>query len=256
MTLESRIQDALRHHAPRGRETLKIGPLLATFTRETDNPYLNYAIPDDGASPTARDVAALVAAYRERERTPRLEYIPSIAPDVEAALRAAGFEEESRTPLMTCTLPRFEIPSGIELVAPRTEDDYRGAAQVQWEAYEEHALLEQRAVDTLRQTAEGGGVVVLARDADNDEPAGAGLCVAPHDGVTELAAVGVRERFRRRGIAAAMTGWLTQEAYARGMELVFLMAHGADEARIYERVGFVECGEVLHISLSEGRNRS
>jgi hypothetical protein len=46
-----------------------------------------------------------------------------------------------------------------------------------------------------------------------------------------------------------MTGWLTREAYARGMSLVFLMARGEAEARIYERAGYVRRTEVLHISL-------
>jgi hypothetical protein len=40
------------------------------------------------------------------------------------------------------------------------------------------------------------------------------------------------------------------------MSLVFLMAHGADEARIYARAGFVELGEVLHISFNAERSRS
>src|SRR6266536_4932948 len=159
MTLESKIQDALRHHAPRGRDTEKIGPFLATFTRDTDNPYLNYAIPDEGGSPSPDDVGGLVAAYRARERKPRLEYIPRIAPAVEPALLAAGFEVESRTPLMTCSGPRFDAPKGIELVSPATEEDFRGAAQVQWEAYGEAGPLTQRAVDGLRQTANNGGVV-------------------------------------------------------------------------------------------------
>jgi GNAT superfamily N-acetyltransferase len=256
MTLESRIQDALRHHAPRGRDTEKIGPFLATFTRDTQNPYLNYAIPDDGGSPSPDDIDRLVTAYRARDRKPRLEYLPSIAPAVEPVLLAAGFEVESRTPLMTCVEPSFGTPAGTELISPQTEEEFRGAAQVQWEAYGESGPLAQRAVDGLRQTADTGGVVVLARDSETREPAGAGLCVAPYDGVTELAGIGVRERFRRRGIAAAMAGWLTRAAYDQGMSLVFLMAHGADEARIYGRAGFVERGEVLHISLSGERSRS
>jgi GNAT superfamily N-acetyltransferase len=255
MSLESKIQDALRHHAPRGREAEQIGPFLATFSRDSDNPYLNYAIPNDDATPSADDVSCLVASYRAHDRKPRLEYIPSIAPAVEPALHGAGFEEESRTPLMRCVTPAFAVPDGIELVAPRTLEEFRGAAQVQWEAYGESGPLAQHAVDSLRQTAEGGGVVVLARDAESGEPAGAGLCVAPHEGVTELAAVGVRESFRRKGIAAAMTGWLARTAYDRGMELVFLMAHGPGEARIYGRAGFVEIGEVLHISLGPAPRR-
>ena len=193
---------------------------------------------------------ALVAAYRARERKPRLEYIPSVAPAVEEVLLAAGFEIEGRLPLMTCASPQFEAPAGIELVAPSTEDEFRGVAEVQWEAYEERDPLSlESAVAGLRRTADTGGVVVLARDAGTGEPAGAGLCVAPYDGVTELAAIGVRERFRRRGIAAAVAGWLADAALDKGMTLVFLMAAGPDEARIYARAGFLEQGEVLHISV-------
>ena len=131
MKLERRIQDALRHHAPRGRDTEQIGPFLATFTRDTANPYLNYAIPDDGGTATPDDIQALVDAYRARERKPRLEYIPSVAPTVEAALLEAGFEIEGRLPLMTCATPRFEVPVGIELVSPSTEEEFRGVAEVQ-----------------------------------------------------------------------------------------------------------------------------
>src|SRR6185437_14875711 len=174
MKLERRIQDALRHHAPRGRETEQIGPFLATFTRDTTNPYLNYAIPDEGGNATPEDVQALVDAYGSRGRRPRLEYIPSVAPTVEAALLEAGFEIEGRLPLMTCANPRFEVPVGIELVSPSTGEEFR-------------------AVAGLRRTADNGGVVVLARSAETGEAAGGGLCVAPHDGVSELAAIGVRE---------------------------------------------------------------
>jgi GNAT superfamily N-acetyltransferase len=246
--LASRIQDALRHQAPRGRDTERIGPFIATFTRETDNPYLNYAIPDEGSSATPSDVDALVAAYRARMRKPRLEYISSTAPEIERLLLAAGFEVEGRLPLMTCTDARVAIPDGIELLAPATNDDFRGVADVQWEAYGEPGHLPQRAIDGLRRTADTGGLVVIARDSLTAEPAGGGLCVAPHDGVTELTSIAVRGAFRRRGIAAAMAGWLAQAAQDRGLS-VFLMAAGEDEARIYARAGFVQQGEVLHISL-------
>jgi GNAT superfamily N-acetyltransferase len=257
LPLAGRIQEALRHHAPRGRDTEQIGPFLATFTPDTDNPYLNYAIPADNAGATAADVDALVAAYRARRRKPRLEYIPSLAPSIEPALLAAGFEIEGRLPLMTFGGDaQLAAPAGIELVSPATDEEYRGAATVQWEAYAESEPLPETAGEGLRRTAETGGIVVLARDVETREPAGAGLCTAAHDGITELAAIGVRESFRRRGIAAAMASWLAHGALARGMTLVFLMAHGRDEARIYAHAGFVEHGEVLHISLSEERSRS
>jgi ribosomal protein S18 acetylase RimI-like enzyme len=245
-----RIQAYLRVAAPRGRAHEQIGPFLATFSRFDENPYLNYAIPDDRATPSAADVDALVDAYRGRGRKPRLEYIPLLAPAVEPALLGAGFAIEGRLPLMTFSGGGTDTPppEGIEVLEARSEDELRGAAAVQWEAYGESGSVPQRAVDSLRRTVEAGGLVVLARDATTQEPAGGGLCTGPYESATELTSIGVREPFRRRGIAEAMTRWLAREMHARGNDGVFLMAAGDAEARIYERAGFTTTSEILHIS--------
>jgi ribosomal protein S18 acetylase RimI-like enzyme len=240
-------------NAVRWRESLRIGPFTATFDRDEDNRYLNYAVPDAGARPMPEEVDELVAAYRARARVPRLEYIPQLAPEVEPVLLAAGFEVEGRLPLMTCAGPddvrRLDVED-IDLVAPESDNDFRGAAAVQAEAYGGEVSPSQHAVDSLRRATAAGGVVVLARDAATGEPAGAGTCTAPEDGLTELTSVAVRSSFRRRGIAEALTGWLAERAFAAGMEDVFLMAAGDAEARIYARAGFTRSGEVLHISLA------
>jgi ribosomal protein S18 acetylase RimI-like enzyme len=239
----------LRVAAPRGRDHEWIGPFLATFSRVDANPYLNYAIPDNGATPSRSAVDALVDAYRRRERRPRLEYIPSLAPAVEPELVAAGFAVEGRLPLMTFVGGEYAPPpDGVQLVEAESEEDLRGVASVQWEAYGESGAVPQRAVDGLRRTLEAGGLVVLARDAETGEAAGGGLCTGPYEGATELTSIGVRERFRRRGIAEAMTRRLARVMEARGNDGVFLMAAGPAEARIYERAGFAIVSEILHIS--------
>jgi len=243
-----RIQDSIRVDACRSRDVERIGPFVATFNRDDPNPFLNYAIPEAGARPSGADVGALVAAYRQRRRKPRLEYLPLLAPAVERTLKAARFEVEARLPLMTCVSPRGTAVDGIDLLAATSEDDYRAVAAVQWEAYEEQGAVPQRVVDGLRRSAEAGGVVLLARDAATGEPAGAGQCTTPHDGLCELTSVGVRARFRRRGIAQALAARLARDAFANGAEGVFLMAHGEREARIYERAGFAREGEVLLVS--------
>jgi ribosomal protein S18 acetylase RimI-like enzyme len=246
-----RIQSYLRVAAPRWRDHMRIGPFLATFSRDTDNRYLNYAIPDDDADPSPRDVDALVAAYRERNRMPRLEYVPAVAPAVEPALVAGGFSVEARTPLMIYTgggAPRSV--AGIELVAPESDDDLRGAATAQWEAYDEAGPVAERAVESLRRTVDAGGIVVLARDAATRKPAGAGTCTAPTAGTSELTSVGVRACFRRRGIAQAMAHWLAEQIATRDVDCVFLMAESEREERIYARAGFETVSEVLHISLT------
>jgi ribosomal protein S18 acetylase RimI-like enzyme len=195
-------------------------------------------------------VAALVAAYRGRERKPRLEYVPSLAPEAEPALLAAGFEVEGRLPLMTYDGGGADapIPDGIELIEARSDEELRDVASVQWEAYEESGAPPPRVVAGLRQTLAAGGVAVLARDAATKEPAGAGLCTGPHERATELTSVGVRTSFRRRGVAEAVTRRLAREMHSRGNDGVFLMAAGEREARIYERAGFATVAEILHIS--------
>ena len=250
-----RIHSYLRVAAPRGRDQQRIGPFLATFHRSSDNAYLNYSIPDDGARPAAADVSALVDAYRRRARKPRLEYIQVLAPEVEPALLAAGFEAEGRLPLMLyrgnadADLDKAP-PGGIELVAATSGGELQDVAAVQWEAYGENGPVPEHVVQGLQSTLAGGGVVVLARDAETHEPAGAGLCTAPHARATELTSIGVREPFRRRGIAEAMARWLAREMRARDCDGVFLMAEGPPEERVYERAGFVTISDILHISQS------
>ena len=245
-----RIQAYLRVAAPRWREHEHIGPFLATFSADTDNPYLNYAIPDDGARPSPSEVDALADAYRARDRKPRLEYIPKVAPAVEPALVDAGFEVDARLPLMVHESrddPSATDPVGIELLFPGTDAELRGVATVQWEAYEEKGPVPEHAVTALRRTIEAGGSIVLARDAATREPAGAGVCTAPHAGVTELTSIGVRAPFRRRGIAEGMTRWLARRVRTSGVDRIFLMADTERVAQIYARAGFRTVSEVLCI---------
>jgi predicted acetyltransferase len=95
-------------------------------------------------------------------------------------------------------------------------------------------------------------MVLLARDLHTGEPAGAGLYSAPLGGVTEIAAIGVRPRFRRRGIARALTSQLNRAAIESGIQIPFLMAAHPAEECMYARAGFVTCSEILHISKRPG----
>ncbi|ODG97940.1 hypothetical protein A4S05_11125 [Nostoc sp. KVJ20] len=58
--MDSRIQSYLRLAASGQRETEQIGSFLATFNRWWKvNPFLNYAIPNNNATPTLNEVNAL-----------------------------------------------------------------------------------------------------------------------------------------------------------------------------------------------------
>jgi len=242
------IQAAILADAKSNRDVVELGSFVATFNPQDANPYLNYAVPFEAAVPISAEVQELADTFRRRERRPRLEYIPAMAPAVEDVLLGEGFAQEGRLPLMIAGTLRSSEVAGIELLSPGCDEEYAAVASVQWEAYEEEPPVPQRVIDALKRTSELGGVVCLAREKETGQPAGAGLCAGPTRGCAELTSVGVRTQFRRRGIAEAMAAWIGLEAQRRGIEHVFLMARGEPEARIYKRAGFDRCGEVLHIS--------
>ncbi|MEV0700884.1 GNAT family N-acetyltransferase [Saccharopolyspora sp. NPDC050389] len=213
-------------------------------------PYRNYAVPDDGAEPTPADINALIAAFAERERKPRLEYLATVCPRVEPALLDAGFGVEARLPVLTCApddVVAATVDSPIELVLASTDDELRLVAEAQNEAYGAPDATEHDAA-RLRRTLDRDGLVALAVDTATGIGVGAGLCTPPHRGVSELAAVGVRTAYRRRGIAAALTSLLTRACPTVGINTPFLMAAGSAEERIYQRIGYRRVAESLHIS--------
>ena len=55
------IQRALRASIEGRAE--RLGPFVVRFDEDNDNPFLNYAIPDDGAVPTSQEVDSLIAAF-------------------------------------------------------------------------------------------------------------------------------------------------------------------------------------------------
>lgn len=248
--MESHIQSYLRVAASHQRDTERIGSFLATFSRSSDNPFLNYAIPDDNATPSPADVKALIAAYEKRSRQPRLEYVTQLAPAVEEVLTDAGFCVEGHLPLMTCTpqsAQSLPVPLGIELILQVSDADLLATISVQNEAYGAPSP-DSSSIIQLQNSLEAGGIAVLARMAETGEPVGAGVCSIPNNQTTEIAGIGVRAAFRRRGVAGALTTRLVQEAFAVGISAPFLMAAHEAEQRIYARAGFSVVGEILHIS--------
>jgi ribosomal protein S18 acetylase RimI-like enzyme len=235
----------------------RVGPFAVHFDAHSANLFRNYALPDAGAAPTPLEIDALIALFDQHDRTPRLEYLPDIAPEVEPALVAAGFAVEFRSPVFGCRRGEatdLGAPDGIVFALVTEDADLVDVARVQNAAYGEPAPPGPADVARLRRLVARGGIVALARAVDNGEPAGAGLCEAATHGVSELAAVGVAEAYRRRGIASALTAFLARSMHDRDIE----SAHGADLVwlereqhlpdRLYERAGFTRGAEKLWIS--------
>ena len=139
---------------------------------------------------------------------------------------------------------------GLELLVPETDSEFEGMISAQNEAYGEPATVSAKAVEDRRDLLKHGGLAVLGRNSDTGEPAGGAVGTALAGGSTELAGLGVRDAYRRRGLGAAMAEFLAREAHSHGGVTVFLTPAGVPEERMYARVGFVPAGECVHLRVS------
>ncbi|MEU8631311.1 GNAT family N-acetyltransferase [Amycolatopsis sp. NPDC048633] len=250
----SAIQTYVRKTAPRGRHTEQVGPFLATYSPGTAHPMLNYAIPDDGAKPTTAEIDALTEAFRQRGLLPRLEYFTDVAPDLENLLVGAGYVLERRVALMTCVPARFAdrpAPGGYAIREPESDDDYRGMRAAQNQAYGEPAgEVTGQDLEKAKKSKAAGVVSALVEHLATGEVVGGGVALEIVDGTTEVAGIGVLDSHRRRGLAGALTAFLTRDAFAKGAQSAFLTPGDGEIQRIYARVGYQPAGECVHISLS------
>jgi len=240
--------------AAAGDERVPVGPFLATFTAGSDNPYRNYAVPDDGIEPDRGQIAALVALYESRGLRPRLEYSASAAPALAGALQRAGFTIETTLPVLTCQPghQRVLVADGIAVSDAVDEREHEDAVAVASAAYGEPAGPVPASVVAARMAmVAGGGGVAIARDTVTGDALGSGLFPIPAAGVTEVAAVGTRPGQRHRGVATAVTGYLADRALRGGAHLVWLTTEHEDERRAALTAGFRDTGEAMvHISRS------
>ena len=239
MRQAERIQAYLRETASGFYESVPLPPFTCFFHPRDPLRFLNYAIPDEPAGGDLRGpLERLRAAFRERERLPRFEYVEGFAPALAASLEQAGFELELRAPLMTCPAAEIAEPpriDGLEIVP--AAQDWRAYLTVGRRAFgsgdEPEAPDEE--VEERRERGDGDSAVLGLLDG---EPVAVAAATPPLDGLSEVAGVGVLSHARKRGIGGAVTVAAARDAAAKGAQLVFL-GPGSDAAQsVYERVGF------------------
>jgi len=238
VTVAERVQASVRAVNAAGRDVVPAGAFTLYRHRSSDHPYLNYAVPDAGATAWT-GIDALRDAFAAHGLRPRLEFVAESARGLEAALTGAGFELEGRFPVMT--LPAQDLrevpsPEGVVIARAREAPDVRALLEVAAEAFGSDP-------PTDAEVAAYHGRGLLAR-ADG-APAGAASRAQVEEGVSELAGIGVRERFRRRGIAAALTAAAAADAFAAGAELCFLTPGDEGAERVYARAGFTRAGTTM-----------
>jgi GNAT superfamily N-acetyltransferase len=238
MNVAERVQASIRSVNAASRAVLRTGAFTFYRHRDSDHPMLNYAVPDAGVSDWT-GIDALRRVFAAHGLTPRLEFVGECAPGLEGALAAAGFTLEGRFPVMT--LPAHElrevpVPEGVVIARAVAGADARALLEVAAEAFGEDPPTEAEI-----GAYQGRGMLARA----DGEPAGAASRTDIAEGVSELAGIGVRGPFRRRGIAAALTAAAAADAFAAGAELCFLTPGDDGAERAYARAGFRRAGTTM-----------
>ncbi|MFE9247989.1 GNAT family N-acetyltransferase [Streptomyces sp. NPDC007088] len=247
------VQNYAVAHLRRRPVTVETGGFVAGFDPATTSPAVNYATVLPGSRPGPADVAALIAAFRERGLLPRLEFAPGTAPAAEPALRAAGFTTEEEHVYLVCTpgtLTASSNQAGPVVEVPRTDAEFVAIDAALCAAFGNVFPASAEGAARLRRTEEEGGAVRFVRAPDGGVAGGAGVS-APAVGTCELWGVGTRPGFRGRGIASAVTAALTRTVFGRGAESVWLEYSGDGSRRVYERLGFRPRGNRLYLTLGE-----
>jgi len=256
VTEELPLIDAYCDIVPRGAAAVEE---IAGFTLFVGRPGRTYyARPAIGSrGHTRTGITAVLDRQRALGVLQEFEWIHQMVPDLLATARAAGLTVRD-LPLMTRrTVTSVCVPDGYRTRVLGPEDPSlpaalaaigvgfgaagtdRGAAGVAERddaipGADDPGLLATR--DQIRT-----GLFVLAVAEDEAGPV-AGGSHSPRGSVTEITGVATLPNHRRRGLAAAVTQLLGQDATARGVGTCFLTAGSTDVARVYAGVGFVLAG--------------
>jgi len=206
----------------------------------------------------ADDVAAVRARQRELGVREAFEWVHETTPSLAGAAAAAGLQV-MQVPLLALPADEWKPPAARAPTAVRmlgADDRSLPAAQAAIELAfaaegmelgeagpEARDLAVARLGDIgfLRERIRAGLSAMAVAESEQDGPLAAGSHQLT-GGVSEVTGVGTLPSARRRGLGAAVTTRLVQDARDRGAALVFLSAAGGDVARLYEGLGFRRVG--------------
>lgn len=243
------LQAYLRHIAEQSYQSSQIGDFTVHF-HPTDNfPGFSYAIPmHPHADPSA--LPALRQAFAGRQRPLRFEFIAEFAPDLSAALLAAGLQEEDRQVLMTCPCDGRQSPPPpnhttlIALNARSAAADLHAAATILRQGFTPTDLTPtgDQDVENLRHTLVATHMLLAVYQ---HQPAAVASYTMPYDGLSELRGITTLSQFRRKGLASWLTAQVAAQACQHGATQLCLVAEDENAGRLYTRLGFAPTATML-----------
>jgi len=246
-----RIQAYLRHNAHQQYRAVAAPPFGCFFHRTDSLPFFNYAIP---AEPCGGDLTQplteLRRVFQQNDRQPRFEFIEEYAPELAAALGAAGFTEAERQHGMLCTPASFRPAPAVPGLAITTLsrnsalETLRQVVTVQRAAFDpdNQGAVTHTEAQTFAQDLQDGVAFLAHLDG---RAVCAGMFTNPFDGLTEMVGIATLPAFRRQGIGTALVGAAVQAAFSLELEAVYLTAADQQAGRVYKRVGFAKAATML-----------
>jgi ribosomal protein S18 acetylase RimI-like enzyme len=211
-----------------------------------------------GATVTPTDVDRVRARQRQLGIPETFEWIAEVTPSLGPAASATGLAvtDHPLLVLAPAALRPVPRPAGVQLHLVGPDDDLAaitavahvgfahpgtatgpvGAAAVTRAA----ARRDPDALGFERARLQAGHTVMAVALLDG-QPAAVGSH-QPVGPVTEVVGVATVPVWRRRGLGAAVTDFLVEDARRRGAETVLLSAGDDAVARVYERLGFRRVG--------------
>jgi GNAT superfamily N-acetyltransferase len=243
------LQEYIRFEARQDHEVVSSPPFTLFFHPTNARSWANYALPDaSGNNPVQDGLRRLQTLFPEHDRTPCLRFIEEVFPHLPPMLRSSGWFEVERPQVMICTPETFQSAPGV-LGLSITSFSQQSSVEEICEGLDTTALgFNPQAERATPQEAEAFRQNRLFSRTYTarlqEQPVGAGRFTEIHQGWTELGGITTLSPFRRRGIAAALTAFLTQEAFRQGATHAFLLA-GKQASRVYERVGFLPSATLM-----------
>jgi ribosomal protein S18 acetylase RimI-like enzyme len=232
---------------------------LVLFVPATKAGWRYYARPRRGAvEPTEEDVRRTRVRQRELRLPEELEWVVEITPRLGAAAEATGLRVEQR-PFMvlddeSALAARRDVDAEVRLVTGGDDLALIGAVPAVGFAHAGTAAGEA-GYDALRAAAAGRPPSAVAFERDRVRSGATVAAAAFVDGLpvaygahqpvgdaTELVGIATLPAFRRRGLGAAVTAFLAEDAVRRGVGTIFLSAADPDVARLYGSIGFRRVG--------------
>lgn len=175
-------------------------------------------------------------------RVPRIEFLDTFAPTLPFALEQEGFVQVNDATVMVCTpetyRPAPAMPGLSTLIlsrglSPENIDVNLQTSELGFDPFSSHLKWTEEGVFQQTLLTDRAFLLRLHR-----QPVAAGMFAEIHDRITELVGVTTLLEYRHRGFAAYLTGYMTQVAFARQVDLAFMICDNEAGVNMYRHLGY------------------